>query len=133
MKIKMEKRLKAIIDFLGISQNEFGRRLGVSSTVISHWMTGRNGPSANNLENLLQIFPQFDGDWLLRGEGTMLKADRVNAFREDETHYENVADRIKKMEEEMRELKEKTSHLTQQVVHLQEEKEALLKQKDKKE
>jgi len=108
--MKISDRLRIIIDYLEISQNEFGRKVGVSSTVISHWVTGRNEPSISKLGDIIKAFPQFRLDWLVMGEEPMLR-DKDNVFQEGSPEYNTMQDRVKALEKQVLDLTEKIEHL----------------------
>ncbi len=46
------EQLKALREGLGLSQEEFGRRLGVTKQAVSQWETGQTEPT---IESLLKI------------------------------------------------------------------------------
>jgi len=95
------KRIKKMIIHLGISQNEFGRKIGVSGTVISHWVTERNEPMISKIVEILNEFPEFSTVWLVQGKGPMLEAEIGN----NTTAYdENINDRFKIIEQKIEEL-----------------------------
>lgn len=65
--------LEKIIDHFGFkSQAEFARHIGISPQNINSWRTR----GTYNVELLAVRFPELSGDWLLTGEGPMLKAER---------------------------------------------------------
>ena len=67
------KMLEQIMSVLQIpSQAEFARRCGISIQNINGWI--KRG--TYNVELLAVRFPELNGDWLLTGEGPILKADR---------------------------------------------------------
>lgn len=53
----------------GLTARDFAVRIGVQPSSISHISSGRNKPSVDFLEKLLQTFPQYDANWLLLGVG----------------------------------------------------------------
>jgi transcriptional regulator with XRE-family HTH domain len=72
------QRLNFIVDTLeGGNQAEFARRIGVRSGVIGD-MFGkrRNKPSFDVLAKIAAAYPQLRVEWLLLGEGSMLKSEQ---------------------------------------------------------
>lgn len=68
------KMLEDIMGHFGIeSQAAFAKRLGITPQNMSSWFSR----GAYNEEVLAVAFPELSGDWLLLGEGPMLKADRT--------------------------------------------------------
>lgn len=63
-------RLLSFLKAKRISQSEFGRILGVAPTYIGAM---RKSLSADKLNKLTRAFPDLSRDWLLFGEGEMLK------------------------------------------------------------
>ena len=65
--------LERIIAHSGIeSMADFARKLGMSPQNFNSWRVR----GSFNAELLAVTFPELSGDWLLTGEGPMLKADR---------------------------------------------------------
>ena len=81
-----KERLERFIGVMGYSTREFERAIGVSNATITHV---KDTLSANLKEKISANFQQLNMDWLLTGEGEMLKvvASRVlsgdNSNRED--------------------------------------------------
>lgn len=71
----MEQRLKDIKDVLGISENEFAKRLGIAQSTLNSYTLGKRKPSFEFAENLLNTFVDISAEWFLRGEGPMLISD----------------------------------------------------------
>lgn len=70
----IDVRLQQLIEALDISVLEFARQLGEHrGEKIYHILHGRLKPRYETLEKILRVFPQVNGDWLLRGEGLMFK------------------------------------------------------------
>lgn len=65
-------RIVILIDALGESNNRFAKRIGTSSAVISHIVTGRNKPNIDLLYKILRSLPNVNIQWLVLGEGEML-------------------------------------------------------------
>lgn len=69
----MVERIKSVRETLGLSQREFGERLGVSRDVISNIEYGRVQPKRLLLQHLCQMY-KVNGHWLETGEGEMFEA-----------------------------------------------------------
>lgn len=67
----VKDRLIAYLKSKGISNTEFGRRIGVSSAYISSM---RKSLQPDKAEKIAAAFPDLNLGWLLTGEGEMLKA-----------------------------------------------------------
>ena len=67
-----------IIDLLlsqNVSVNLFAKSSGLKQTTLSDQINGESKISAITLTALLEYFPNLSAEWLLRGEGEMLKAE----------------------------------------------------------
>lgn len=72
----MTERLLQLIDYLNISVREFERKIGVTEGVISKSLARKTGLKAETLQKIAEIFPQITLEWLLLGEGEMLRTQR---------------------------------------------------------
>ncbi len=69
----MKERIEAIIRHERLAPSQFADAIGVQRSGISHILSGRNKPSLDFLNKLLARFPHISGDWLITGQGAMLK------------------------------------------------------------
>ena len=69
----MKERIQAIINREGITPSRFADIIGVQRSGISHILSGRNKPSLDFLNKVLIHYPYISGDWLITGQGEMLK------------------------------------------------------------
>ena len=67
----MEKRIRKVVEKEGINVNQFSKIIGVNRSTLSHILSGRNNPSVDVLEKILDNFPTVNTNWLLRGIGTI--------------------------------------------------------------
>lgn len=70
-------RLKEFIDYLRVSNNEFGRSIGCSSAQTTQMLTHKKNFGIDKLLNIVSIYPQLNPNWLLTGEGPMLKDEQI--------------------------------------------------------
>lgn len=66
------------MDYKGISPSQLADTIGVQRSNVTHVLNGRNKPSFQFIEKMLQIFPDLNAKWLLLGEGIMVDS-RVKA------------------------------------------------------
>jgi len=71
----MIERFQKIMEYAGVSPKRFAEILGIERSNVSHIMSGRNNPSLAVVQKILKNFPDISSDWLLFGEGNMLKAN----------------------------------------------------------
>lgn len=76
----MKDRIAKIISHEGISPSKFADIIGVQRSSISHILSGRNNPGLDFLNKMLIHFPHISGDWLITGQGDMLKK-ATNPFK----------------------------------------------------
>lgn len=74
--VSVKERLLHLLKVKHMSQAEFARHLGVSPTYIGAM---RKSVSNARLQDILQLFPDIDKNWLLYGEGEMYKSDNKSA------------------------------------------------------
>ena len=70
-------RLKEFIDYLRVSNNEFGRSIGCSSAQTTQMLTHKKNFGIDKLLNIVSIYPRLNPNWLLTGEGPMLKDEQI--------------------------------------------------------
>lgn len=66
----MNERIKQIRKTIGLSQREFGKRIGVGDTAISKIEKGDNTPSEQTLKSICREF-NVNYAWLIEGIGDM--------------------------------------------------------------
>jgi DNA-binding XRE family transcriptional regulator len=66
-------RISLVINYLRLSKTEFADKIEVNRSVISHLFNGRNNPTLPLIRKILEVVPEVHPDWLLRGEGPMLR------------------------------------------------------------
>lgn len=76
MKSAVKERLEGFLKIKKISKTEFGRRIGVSAA----YVTGiRRSLSQEKISSIAREFPDLNIEWLLTGEGQMLKPQSTNS------------------------------------------------------
>ena len=74
-------RLKLILERVNLTPGNFADKIGVAPATISHILSGRNKyPSAEVMLRLHDTYPDIDLNWLLTGEGTLVKDDPDSMF-----------------------------------------------------
>lgn len=68
----MEERIRQVMDFLGLSQQDFAQKLGISPASLSNIFNGRSKPTNNHVQAIHRAFPKINTNWLMFGEGVML-------------------------------------------------------------
>ncbi|WP_439883054.1 helix-turn-helix domain-containing protein [Pontibacter sp. MBLB2868] len=70
----MVERIQQLMEFKGFSSSQFADTIEVPRAVISHIISGRNKPSLDVVLKVIAAFPEISKDWMLLGEGEMLKS-----------------------------------------------------------
>ena len=83
----MKDRILKILDKENISAAKFADVLGVQRSSISHILSGRNKPSLDFVQRILQKFPEINSDWLLFGKGNIYR----NGSGQSEQQSQQVA------------------------------------------
>ena len=82
----INKRMKAVRKALHMTQEEFGKRLGITYAAVSMTERELNGVSGQNIQAMVREF-HVNEEWLKTGEGEMfapvLSRDDVAAFMGD--------------------------------------------------
>ena len=71
--MNLNERISKIIEYSALSLSEFADEIEVQRSNISHITSGRNKPSLDFLMKIKKRFPELDYDWIIEGEGEMLK------------------------------------------------------------
>lgn len=67
------KRLEFIMEHYGLSASSFADKISVQRSSISHLLSGRNKPSLDFILKILDVFPELNVYWILKGTGHYLK------------------------------------------------------------
>lgn len=67
-------RILEFLNYLGLGQNAFEKKVGISNGYISHL---KKSFGAEIISKISSIYPELDTHWLLTGEGKMLKSPNV--------------------------------------------------------
>lgn len=71
--IAVKQRVELVLKEKGLSVNLFAKGCGVSQQTLSDQFRGRCKLSYVTISAILEYFPDLSAEWLLRGEGDMLK------------------------------------------------------------
>ncbi len=67
----MHERLKNWMGIESLKSSALADSIGVNRATISHILSGRNKPSIDFLEKLLNVYPNINANWLISGIGYM--------------------------------------------------------------
>lgn len=69
----MNERLEKFLAAENLSQTQFAESIGVARAGVSHLLSGRNKPSYDFIEAVMQKYPGLNMEWLILGKGKMYK------------------------------------------------------------
>lgn len=84
-------RINLILKRKHLTQVSFSELLSVGRLTVSNWITGKTSPSYDLLFEIMKIFPEIDGNWLLIGEGNMVhKQETVDTVNDSLLNYNSA-------------------------------------------
>lgn len=82
------KRIKEYIDFKGIRISTFEKSIGISNGSFGGQLKKNKTIGVDKLESILRLYPDLSAEWVLTGNGTMLK---------DTESYEQTIESLRKV------------------------------------
>ncbi len=89
----MIQRIKNIISAKNMTSSGFADKVGVPRSTISHILSGRNKPSLELLQKILDAFPDIRTEWLVRGRGSMSAGVQTLFSQEGDLEKDEVGDK----------------------------------------
>lgn len=78
-------------------ETSFSKIVGIPQVTLNNYVKGRRGISYEVIEAILTAFPEVSAEWLLRGEGEMLKTSSALATTDvDVSKYVNEIENLKR-------------------------------------
>ncbi len=71
----MKDRISKLMELELISPTRFALMIGTQPSVVSHILNGRNKPSLEVVQKILNAFPTINPDWLIFGAGSMYREE----------------------------------------------------------
>lgn len=68
----MKERIRAVMDYAQMTQQDFAARIGISPASLSNIFTGRTNPTQKQVMAIHGAFPEINVSWLMFGEGEMI-------------------------------------------------------------
>lgn len=75
MKDDVLQRIKSMIDEKFSSESQFAKAIGVNQNTLNQQMRGKRALSIDVIISILSSFEDISSEWLMRGEGPMLRSD----------------------------------------------------------
>ena len=92
---EITKRIKEIINYLGLSESKFAQEIGVTQSGINSMFRRNTEPSFKILNAIVVKYTFISSEWLLHGEGEMLKQDTPYMEQPLEADSRNQFDNVK--------------------------------------
>lgn len=83
--MSLNERISKVIEYSNFTPSEFADEIDVQRSSISHITSGRNKPSLEFIIKIKSRFPEILWDWLINGDGEMLKSDEPIVEEEEIT------------------------------------------------
>lgn len=117
------QRIKALIiyEFGERGENAFAKKIGIPQVSLNNYTRGRRKLRLEVIEAVIQAFPNISAEWLLRGEGSMIREtspvllSHAGQVQLDEGLLESQHEKIRMLEAENNMLKGENSVLREQV------------------
>lgn len=82
------ERVKECIEIKGMSAREFAKSIGFNCSTLNNYITGRRVTVGVDLiQKIVQTFKEINSEWLLTGNGNMIKASNKIQQVQSETKY----------------------------------------------
>ena len=102
----MNERIKQIRKEFGLSQLEFGKRIGISDAAVSKIESGKNTPSEPTIKTIAHEF-RISYDWIVDGKGPMKLDERRSTDALIDSHMEGESEFAKSIMKAFAQLPEK--------------------------
>lgn len=110
----MVDRIKQIIEYSGLSARAFSMKCKVTQSSFSRQLNGVMAINVETINAILHTFPEISSDWLMRGEGEMLKTSGA-ASTSDEQNISKLIDTIDTLNSIIRSQQDRIKELEEQI------------------
>jgi transcriptional regulator with XRE-family HTH domain len=107
----MKEKLKSYMDYLGLTAAQLADQIGVQRSSFSHILNGRNKPSADFINKLLNANPDLNANWLFGSSDKMLISQRLKSGMRDLFSEDNQNKQIQKSTPKIESVPEKHESL----------------------
>lgn len=109
MEYTVNQRIKEVVDYLKLSNNEFAKNIGVPSSTISNVFNRDGDVKTSIVTAILFKYDNISPEWLLLGKGDMIKAELPIVTNEEskdllETYAMQVEKLLERKDNEIRSL-----------------------------
>lgn len=93
-------RIKKIVEEEGIMVMKFCEKIGITTQTYNQWWKGLNSPNVKHVIKILEIYSEYNMEWLIMGSGEMKKGKN----NEQGNMNEDCKKRVNKLKELTREI-----------------------------
>jgi transcriptional regulator with XRE-family HTH domain len=104
---ELSERLQIIIDLKELQPSKFADEISVQRSSMSHIIAGRNKPSLDFLQKVVQRFPDVNINWILSGVGEPIFSEKKEKPKNDieiSTEFEKEKDKSKELPNKEKEI-----------------------------
>ncbi|MBT8180216.1 MAG: hypothetical protein KJO53_01375 [Eudoraea sp.] len=123
--LKTIDRLMQFIKYAGLSARQFDLSIGASNGYTLRMQKNNASIGSDVIENILKAYPQLNVEWLITGEGEMLKENEQELIldfdelsKEKQTEIEQIIE-AKIKERQQKELKRLLKEVTEEIERTQ--------------
>lgn len=92
--MEIVQRIKELVELKAKSKRDFASLIGMEQVTFNNYMIGKRGLSYEVIDAILSAFPEVSAEWLLRGEGEMIKTSSTGVINDSslsDIEKENIA------------------------------------------
>lgn len=78
--LEITERLSSLVFMFGNSVNAFAKSIGVDTANLNKMVKGQQSITKKTVQKIISAYPQVSEEWLLTGEGTMLKGQQPQQY-----------------------------------------------------
>lgn len=112
----MISRIKKLIEYSGLSTRAFALRCGIKDNTFSNQLNGVRDVSLNTITSILLTFENTSAEWLIRGEGEMIKNEKQQNNRKEEEKIINLIDTIAFQQDTIKNLQARIKELEAELI-----------------
>ena len=94
-------RIRSFIDHIGLTDNAFAKKIGITQSVIASMFKRQTEPSSKLISAILQTYTDLSAEWLMRGNGLMNLSEAKND--DDKKKLNLMLDTMSNMQENINE------------------------------
>ncbi len=90
--MELNDRIEELLKHQRLTSSQFADNIGVQRSSMSHIISGRNKPSLDFVQKVLENFKFVNSDWLLFGKGPMTKEMKQQTLFDFSNNKDNTSE-----------------------------------------